>query len=53
MSAGVNARGEDMSFTDVKIKIPRPGDVNDVMHWKRARRILGFLKKSVDLRTRH
>ena len=36
-----------MSFTDVKIKIPRPGNVNDVMHRKRARRIWGDLKKSV------
>ena len=34
-----------MSFIDVKIKIPGPGDVNDVMHRKRARRILGHLKK--------
>ena len=34
-----------MSFTDVKIEIPGPGDVNDVMHRKRARRILGDLKK--------
>ena len=41
-----------MSFTDVKIKIPGPGDVNDVMHRKRARRILGIVKKS-ELRTRH
>ena len=24
-----------------------PGDVNDVMHWKRARRILGIWEKSV------
>ena len=39
-----------MSFTDVKIKIPERGltrEVNDVMHRKRARRILGDLKKSV------
>ena len=28
-------------------------DVNDVTHRKRARRIWGILKKSVDLRTRH
>ena len=40
-------RGEDVSFTDVKIKIPGSRDVNDVMHRKRARRILGDLKKSV------
>ena len=42
-----------MSFTDVKIKIPDrkydQGDVNDVMHRKRARRILGDLKKLVEL----
>ena len=40
---------EDVSFTDVKIKIPDRklclGDANDVMHWKRARRIWGILKK--------
>ena len=42
-----------MSFRDVKIKIPVPGDVNDVMHRKRARRILGDLKKVRELRTRH
>ena len=48
------ACGEDVSFTDVKIKIPdRTTDVNDVMHRKRARWILGDLKKSVELRTRH
>ena len=45
------ARGEDVSFRDVKIKIPDrkiwPGDVNDVMHWKRVRRILGIWEKSV------
>ena len=39
-----------MSFTDVKIKILDTklwlGDVNDVMHRKRARRIWGILKKS-------
>ena len=38
-----------MSFPDVKIKIPDRklwlGDVNDFMHWKRARRIWGILKK--------
>ena len=39
-------RGEDVSFTDVKIKIPGPGDVNDVMQRKRAPRIWGDLKKS-------
>ena len=44
-------RGEDVSFTDVKIKIPGPGDRNDVLHRKRAQRILGDLKKS-QLRTR-
>ena len=42
-------RGVDVSFRDVTIKIPEKkcdqGDVNDVMHWKRARRILGDLKK--------
>ncbi len=27
-----------MSFTDVKIKIPESGDVNDVMHRKRGLR---------------
>ena len=37
----------DVLFTDVKIKIPGPGDVNDVMYRKRMRRILGILKKSV------
>ena len=40
---------EDVSFTDVKIKIPDRklwlGDVNDVMHWKHVRRIWGILKK--------
>ena len=44
-----------MSFTDVKIKIPDRNvtrDVNDVMHRKRARRILGDLKKSVRLLAR-
>ncbi len=39
------ACGVDVSFTDVKIKIPGPGDVNDVMHQKRAWRILEDLKK--------
>ena len=39
--------GEDVSFTDVKIKITGPGDVNDVMHRKHARRIWGILKMSV------
>ena len=34
-----------MSFTAVKIKITVPGGVNDVMHRKRVRRILGDLKK--------
>ena len=34
-----------MSFTDIKIKIPGPGNVNDVMHRKRARMVLGDLKK--------
>ena len=38
-----------MSFIDVKIKIPGPGDVNDVMHRKRARRVLGDLKKVREL----
>ena len=47
MSAGVSrARGEDESFTDVKIKTPdrkmRPGGVNQVMHRKRGLRILGI-----------
>ena len=40
---------EDVSFSDVKVKIPEKGwpvDVNDVMHRKRARRIFGILKKS-------
>ena len=41
--------GEDVSFTDVKIKIPGPGNVNDVMHRKRARRILGDWKKVSEL----
>ena len=36
------ARGDYLSFTDVKIKIPGQGDVNDVMH----RRILGAFEKS-------
>ena len=45
--------GQDVSFTDVKIKIPGPEDVNDFMHRKRARRIWGDLKKSVELRTTH
>ena len=47
------ARGEDVSFRDVKIKIPDRkcdfGDVNDVMHRKRARRILVDLKKVSEL----
>ena len=34
-----------MSFRDIKIKIPGPRDMNDVMHWKRAPRIWGDLKK--------
>ena len=43
-----NARGEDVSFTDIKIKIPdRKVDVNDISHRKCTRRILGILKKSV------
>ena len=36
---------EDVSFIDVKIEISGPGDVNDVMHRKSARRILGDLKE--------
>ena len=43
--AQVCSRGADVSLTDVKIKIPGQGDVNDVMHRKRARRILGDLRK--------
>ena len=39
------ARGKDVSFTDVKIRIPGPEDVNDVMRRKRARRIWGDLRK--------
>ena len=43
-------RGEDVSFRDVKIKIPDrkiwQGGVNDVMHRKRARRIWGIWEKS-------
>ena len=46
-----HTRGEDESFREVKIKIPDrkiwPGDVNDVMHRKRARRIWGIWEKSV------
>ena len=39
-------RGEDVSFTDIKIKIPDgTRDVNDVMDQKRARTIWGDLKK--------
>ena len=42
-----------MSFTDVKIKIPDRKlclrDVNEVMHRKRAQRILGILKKVSEL----
>ena len=38
--------GEDVTFTDVKIKTPGPGDVYDVMHRKRAQRILGGFEKS-------
>ncbi len=41
--------GEDVSFTDIKIKTPGPGDVNDVMHRKRARRIWGDLRKVSEL----
>ena len=33
-------------------RLQRSGNVNDVMHRKRSRRILGILKKSVELRTR-
>ena len=38
MNAGVHARarGADVSFRDVKIKIPDRADVNDVIHRKRA-----------------
>ena len=42
------AHGEDVSFTDAKIKSQREDvtrDVNDVMHRKRARRILGIWEK--------
>ena len=42
--------GEDVSFTDVKIKILR--DVNDVMHRKRAQDF-GRFEKVSELRTRH
>ena len=49
------ACGEDVSFTDVKKKKSQREDVtrnvNDVLHRKRARRILEDLKKS-ELRTR-
>ena len=49
MSAGVLARGADMSFREFTVKITdrkcRQGDVNDVMHRKRAREIWGDLKK--------
>ena len=38
-----------MSFTDVKIKIPGPGYVNDVMHRKHAQRIWEDLKKVSEL----
>ena len=31
-----------MSFTDIKIKIPGPEDVNDVMHRKRAENLGDF-----------
>ena len=40
MQVLTRARGENVSFIAVKIKIPEKGwpvDVNDVMHWKRAR----------------
>ena len=37
MNAGVHVRGRaDVSFRDVKIKIPDRGDVNHVMHRKRG-----------------
>ena len=45
-----HTRGEDVSFRDVKIKIPDrkydQRDLNDVMHRKRARRILEIWEKS-------
>ena len=55
MSPDVHTRAceEDVSFRDVKIKIPDRkkwlGDVNDVMHRKRARRIFWDLRKVREL----
>ena len=48
MQVFTRACGVDVSFRDIKIKIPDWGNVNDVM-----RRIWGDLKKLVELRTRH
>ena len=46
-----HAHGEDVSFRDVKLKIPdrkcNQGDVNDVMYQKRAWRIVGFEKSQL------
>ena len=46
MNAGVHARarGADVSFRDVKIKIPDRADVNDVIHRKRAEELGRFQK---------
>ena len=47
INAGVHARVRaEMSFRDVKIKIPDRGDVNDVMHRKRAEDFGRFEKVS-------
>ena len=47
MSAGVGVHaGRMCSFTDVKIKTPGSGDVNDVMHRKRAEDFGDFEKVS-------
>ena len=54
MSAGVHARGEDVTITDVTIKTPDrkegPGDVNDVMPGSDGLVFLVILNKSSELR---
>ena len=40
-------RREDVSFRDIKIKMPDRGDVNDVMHRKRGLRIFAIWEKAV------
>ena len=57
INAGVHARGRSERVIQRCHNSPRwetwLGSANDVMHQKYTRRILGDLKKSVELRTRH